>query len=288
VRAVSIFVAVSFFIAWPTAASAQNKVPGASGSSGGSSASVAVLQGKHGEILARTAIHRRGSDETAVHWTCHYYGVAGGDGVARPERTPDVVDVLEKGSFYWLVCTDDATGAETETDLFQYDPANPFGPLGATDRASAQARAQLVAPNPSVATAPPVDKPQIVGLASWFWITDPWTPLHATATIAGLSATVTATPDHVTWDPGDGSGLITCYGPGTPYHDQDGPSPDCGHTYLDRSTVADPNGTFALKVTVTYTVAWTSTDGDGGTLDPINATTTVPLVVHEIQAMINS
>jgi hypothetical protein len=107
--------------------------------------------------------------------------------------------------------------------------------------------------------------------------------------VAGTSATVVATPTKVLWDPGDGSPAVECDGPGRPWEPADGSAtPDCGHTYTVRSTIDDPQGTYRLRATITYAVSWTATNGDGGDLDPISATTTVPLTVHEIQAMIDA
>ena len=64
-------------------------------------------------------------------------------------------------------------------------------------------------------------------------------PLVLVATLGGVSATVTATPTQVVWEPGDGSPAVTCTGPGEAY-DPSAPdaTSDCAHTYIRANSFA--------------------------------------------------
>jgi hypothetical protein len=69
-------------------------------------------------------------------------------------------------------------------------------PLRPRPARSARPRSELNLPAPTVSTAPSGGK-AIVNLESWLWI-DPaqWTPITATATAGGITATATATPQY--------------------------------------------------------------------------------------------
>jgi hypothetical protein len=198
------------------------------------------------------------------------------------------------GDFIWLVCFDDA-GAQREQDLFQFDPGLPLGPnipggvpVVTGQQVAQQALATVDLPDPTIATSPPVGTAQLVGFPTWLWLTGPWAQRDATATLAGTSATVSATPFAATWTFGDQSAALTCPGPGTAW---DPSHPDtsstCTHTWTTRSTAADPDGTFPLTATVSYHVAWTATDGESGQLPDLTRTSTIAVTVHEAQAVIH-
>ena len=110
---------------------------------------------------------------------------------------------------------------------------------------------------------------QLVGVRTWLWV-DPadWQPMSATATIVGLSATVTAQPTKVIWTMGDGS-MVICNGPGTPYKptvpDRE-QSSSCSYTYQH-------DGTYTVRATIVWTVSWTATNGQGGTLPNVQRST---------------
>ena len=73
-----------------------------------------------------------------------------------------------------------------------------------------QAVKQLDLPSNGIEMAPPTTSPQLVNVSTWLWL-DPatWKPYTATASIAGVSATATATPQKVVWNIGDGN-TVTC------------------------------------------------------------------------------
>ncbi len=120
-------------------------------------------------------------------------------------------------------------------------------------------RVPLVAP--TVQTSPPIGSPQLVGFPTWLWI-DPaaWGTFDATATVPGLTVTVTATPKQVEWDMGDGN-HVTCDGPGTPWVEGTSAAADTDCEYTYQFTSADqPGGTYTVTATVTWAVTW---DGHG-------------------------
>jgi hypothetical protein len=141
------------------------------------------------------------------------------------------------------------------------------------------ARAQLVLPLPDAQLAPPPDVDQIVGVATWLWLSpDQWQPLSRTASVPGVSATVTARPQSITWDAGDGTSL-DCAGPGLAFEPGRTAS-DCTHVYLDRGDVT-------TTITVHWQLDWTSSVGAGGSLGTVDRSTTIPLHVVEVQATTN-
>lgn len=195
------------------------------------------------------------------------------------DRSQEVLP--ETGRAVGLVCSQD--GKVVHDEIFVFDPQQPFGSDFAAGDAALLARELLPLPDPDIVTSPPADRPQLAGLSTWFAVGTAWQTFSATATLGGVSATVTATPSTVVWDPGDGAPTVTCDGPGRTF-DRDDPdaTSDCTHTY----TVATGPGALALTATITYEVAWTATDGSGDVLDPVTRTATVPITVGQVQAVI--
>jgi hypothetical protein len=181
-----------------------------------------------------------------------------------------------------LLCWEGTT--KVYEGFFVFTPAQPLPVINAAADAALLARELLPLPDPDIATSPPVGRPQLAGVATWYRIGDAWQTFSATATLEGVSATVTATPTTVVWEPGDGAAAFTCTGPGDVYDPNDPRAvSDCAHTY----TVATADGaSVALTATITYEVAWTATDGSADTLDPVTRTATVALEVDEVQAVI--
>jgi hypothetical protein len=141
---------------------------------------------------------------------------------------------------------------------------------------------RVSAPVPHMAPAP---NRVVVQLATWLWV-DGWRRQTATATVPGLTATVTAVPTKVTWMMGDG-GRVTCTGPGTPY-DPNRPyedqSTDCSYAY-HKSSAGQPGDAYTGSVAISYGTSWAATDGTGGALAPLTATATFTVRVGEIQAI---
>jgi hypothetical protein len=99
------------------------------------------------------------------------------------------------------------------------------------------------------------------------------------------SATVSARPVSVTFDPGDGGTPVACPDGGTAYYPG---VPDamssCVYRYL-RSSATAPGQMFTVTATVTWTASWQGSDGTGGGLPQETVTGSVPVPVDELQAV---
>jgi len=180
---------------------------------------------------------------------------------------------------WWMYCDRaDGTGSE---GFLTYPPRPDAGAL------VAQAKQSLVLPTPEVQTSPPRGGTQLVGVPVWFWVTNA-KPAATTASVPGLSATLTATPGetHVKIRGGTGRAAVEntsfdCPGAGTPYApgkaNAKGGS-DCSHAF-------DWNATFTIDVTVDWTLTWTATNGQAGTLPLVPRTTTFTLRIEQAQAV---
>lgn len=187
--------------------------------------------------------------------------------VSQPEQ---FVDVLCQGAILRVVLV--PLGGS---------PAAAPRVTGADVARQAFASFKLAAPVPK--TAPPGEL--VVQFPTWLWV-QAWQAQSATASVPGLSATVTAAPTKVVWTMGDG-GSVTCLGPGTPY-DPNVPaeqqSTDCSYIYHE-SSAGQPGQVYRGSVTVSYGASWTATDGTGGNLGALTATAPFTARVAEIQAI---
>jgi hypothetical protein len=144
-------------------------------------------------------------------------------------------------------------------------------------------------PKPEVAMAPKPDR-GIVKLGEWFWTATPFTAVSATAAVpqTGLWATTTAVPVSLTFYPGDGNEPVTCEGPGEPWLPEYGDElpTECMYTYLHSSTMSPNHMYFEAALEITWTVSWTSSTGDGGTLSDLHTFTSFDHTVKELQAIV--
>ena len=140
---------------------------------------------------------------------------------------------------------------------------------------AAEARRYLALPAP-VPVFSPADE-QIVNVPTWMAIDSAvWQPLQSTVSVPGVSVTVTAQPDEVDWDMGDGARL-TCRAARDPRA--------CTHTYQWPS-VGQPDSAYRVTATVVWHASWTVTGAaGGGDLGTLSRTVTVPLRVGELQAL---
>jgi hypothetical protein len=155
---------------------------------------------------------------------------------------------------------------------------------------AARARRFLPLPAPRIQTSPPPGRDQLVGLRTWLWVDRATFEVRsATASVPGVSATVTAVPVAVTWTMGDGSRVV-CRGPGTPYDPgraEAAQQPSCAHTYR-RSSAGQPGGRFTVTAATTWQLTWAARgQPGGGTLPPLARTSQVSLRVAEVQALNN-
>ena len=141
-----------------------------------------------------------------------------------------------------------------------------------------QAFASFQAPIPAVEFSPTTS---VVGVQTWLWLQGGWSSRSATASVPGLSATVTAQPTNVVWNMGDGQQTV-CPGPGKAWDpNQPNATTDCSYTY-------PAAGRFTVTVTVNFRTTWSASDGTTGQLGTITGRTTVPITVDEIQAVNNN
>lgn len=150
-----------------------------------------------------------------------------------------------------------------------------------------QAAAVLELPAPEPRMSPAGD--QVVQLPVWLWIpADQWEPQRVSATAGPVTSTVTATPTRVTWDMGNGD-QVECDGPGTPYQRRYAQRPeatDCRYTYR-RSSAGQPDEVYEVTATVHWELTWTATGAaGGGDLGPVPMSTTRPVRVTQIQALV--
>jgi hypothetical protein len=127
----------------------------------------------------------------------------------------------------------------------------------------------------------------VLGLPTYLWVNNPGPhtlgPITDSATVGGMTVTLTARVGKVIWNLGDGT-TVTCDGPGTPYRDEFGarPSPTCGHTYSHPSTQL-PGGVYHVTATAIWDVAWTGGGQSGQIPFDVNSQTTIR--IDEVQAL---
>jgi hypothetical protein len=145
-------------------------------------------------------------------------------------------------------------------------------------------------PKPDAIFSPPLRSASaVVNLPQWFAVpVAQWRPVSGTAEVPGLSATVTATPRTLSFDPGDGHRPVSCRGPGPrwrPGTPEPAHAPACSYTYRDASSVAPGGRAWTARLSVRWAVAWTATNGDGGSLGTLTTTQSYAMPVREIQAV---
>jgi hypothetical protein len=113
---------------------------------------------------------------------------------------------------------------------------------------------------------PPPDR-LAVNFPVWLALREAWRPVTAHAAAGGVSVTVSAQPQRVTWQMGDGH-TVTCKGPGAAYDprlswQQNLKRRSCGYIYR-KPSASQPGGTFTVTATVDYAVSWQATGAPGG------------------------
>jgi hypothetical protein len=194
---------------------------------------------------------------------------------------------------YWAITECTGPGAPPPSQPFWVTTAPPttVPPVSAAPPSPAtvaqQAAKTLSLPSPVIDMAPPENTEQLVGVATWLWMnTAAWQPTTVTATVQGVSATATATPEEVVWNMGDGH-TVTCDGPGTPYNASDpDATTDCSYTWTTPSA-AQPSGTYKVTATIEFAVNWTAAGvAGGGNLGVVpGATSAIDVTVGESEAL---
>jgi hypothetical protein len=151
---------------------------------------------------------------------------------------------------------------------------------------AAETADEMVLPLGGVQMNPAEGQDQMVNLPVWLWL-DNWEPVSTSATLRGVTVTVTATPSSVTWDMGDGEAPVVC-GPGRAY-DRDRPereqSTDCSYSYT-RSSFGQQDERFHGSATVDWAIVWTSNAGTTGTLADIHTSRPFTMRVTEGEAVV--
>ena len=133
----------------------------------------------------------------------------------------------------------------------------------------------------------PEDKPGYVGLVGmpvWMWVDTPdphtYGPATNTASDGSVTVTINAKVAKTLWEMGDGKS-VTCMTAGTAYQDSYGKkmSPDCGYSYSKQ-------GTYTIRATTTWDIAWTANTGQSGTI-PLTLTATRTVVIGEVQVIVH-
>jgi hypothetical protein len=154
-----------------------------------------------------------------------------------------------------------------------------------------QALATIVFPHPSGERSP---SPTLLyqglpfsyaNLYTFYW-TAPvtWRASTASASAAGLTATVTAAPVELDFDPGNGSPAVACAGPGRPWTSADGNGAPtdgaCAYRYAKVTTSA-----ITTTQTIVWKITWTGTGNTGGEIPGLSTSTTGQLQVLQIQVV---
>lgn len=204
------------------------------------------------------------------------------DGCYYKVQTPQPVTVPEGMTQYVRSCID--TGGAQESiplanppELFVPDPAEIAANILAT----------ISFPRPQIQLAPANDG--VLGLPVWMRISNAagWQEVSRSASEAGLTVTVTATPARAEWIMGDGNS-VTCTQQGDAWTSEKGksPSPTCGYPMaggnLGGYQVA---GTYTISVSTFWEVSWTA-GAETGVLPGVQSPTSqVNYVVNELQVV---
>jgi len=222
------------------------------------------------------------------------------DGLARMHGRPAAIHrpttSMVPGRSYFRECRFHDDGS-LDRDAFIYRPsAAAARPAAATPAAAPvvdimtivrQVYAEVPLALPVPHTSPPVDADQLVGFPIWMWVDGAvWRSFDAQASVSGITVTVVAQPKSLQWTMGDGT-VVSCAGPGTAWVEgSDGDQrSDCSHIYQYVSA-HQPDGRYHASVTVTWSVAWSASTGEAGTLPDASRSTGFDLNVVERQAVI--
>lgn len=262
-----------------TAASAQ-------GITAGAGASGSTVEGVGGSSSSAGA----GSSEAADPGECAFRAAAvpAGDdrwGGNDPAAGTLLVNLCN-GPQRYLYVPNAAPGAP---DVAAPPPPPPPDPAVLAE----QAYGELSLPGPAVQRSPDANNfdpaygsPYTwVGLHTWVWVNN-WQPLQRTVDLRGVSATVTATPTALVFDPGNGDAPVTCDGPGRPWTAADGNEPPTGGgcAYVYRSVT--PDGPLTATTGITWSVVWTSNTGAGGAFPALTTAATSSFLVEQIQVVV--
>jgi hypothetical protein len=177
---------------------------------------------------------------------------------------------IEVDTIVIRVCTWLDTGERGLPEVLMVSP----DAVAVARRAASLAAAQLVLPLPSPHTSPPGRT--VDNVATWLWV-DGDAVRSRSATNAGVTARVTATPVRLVWRTGDGH-TVTCAGSGTRYE----PSNTAERSGACRHVYSLPTTTVTMVITAVWRLAWTATNGQTGDLGEVSRVVSSPLEVDEL------
>jgi len=144
----------------------------------------------------------------------------------------------------------------------------------------------------------PTPEPQFLALDAefgWAYVTVPvdfrvgngLAPVSVTASIGPVWATVTAAPSKVTFDPGEPAGhTVSCSAAGAAAGYDPAIPGECSYAYVDSSAISSNGRSFTTTMGVEWSISWTSSTGAGGALPAFTTSSSAPLAVAEIQALV--
>jgi hypothetical protein len=222
--------------------------------------------------------HSSGGGDSSPPPPCGLIYISGTD-------MPNLVDDSTQG--YWIIDTCKINALDPKS--MTWVPTTPGSPPPIASVVAQTALGKASWPKVAVSFDPSPER-LLVRFPIWLHVSSGWQPVKASATIAGVTATVTAKPESVTWAMGDGSS-VTCRTAGTAYNANLAWSAnvarrDCGYTY-SASSASQPDGRFAVTVTVHYGVTWTSNFGGGGSLGGYDRSATTSVAVGQVESLEN-
>jgi hypothetical protein len=289
------FVLAAAALTWSATGSAEagEKTASADARSdgGGAEANAQVVTVEDAQGVGGAGKSRAGSSLTCNRYNALWFGgTPAGAGNGAPEKSGEESRTalggdLSPGDWYGLVCTD-ANGQEVVNELRRYTPGEPRAPVVDPAVLAQEAASRLVVDPPEVQLSPKTDVNQITQLTTWMWVTN-WDSQSASASVPGVTSTVTAKPTTVTWDMGNGDQVV-CNGPGTPFdfsRPEESQATDCSYTYR-HSSRTQPGGVYQVSATMSYDVSWSAEGAPGGgALPAVSETSTFPVRVIEIHAV---
>lgn len=127
-----------------------------------------------------------------------------------------------------------------------------------------RARARITIPDPVMSSNPPLDDPDrhsVVHISTWLWIDDPWVAIGPEETSGFVTVSVSAVPQYMDWDMGDGSPSLQCGSPteppGIPWaRGLDDSDTNCMHTYTRSSAGVGSGDAYTLTGAVRWQFVW--------------------------------
>ena len=203
----------------------------------------------------------------------------------QPDKSSDYWQGHTDGSVYR--CATPKTGTDGYVVSIYWSATTPIGIIAVDPVVLAEQALAALQLRPIRMGMVPEDKPGYVGLVGmpvWMWVDTPdphtYGPATNTASDGSVTVTINAKVAKTLWEMGDGKSVV-CTTAGTAYQDSDGkqPSPNCGYSYTKQ-------GTYTIRATTTWDIAWTANTGQSGTI-PLILTATRTVVIGEVQVIVH-